>query len=87
MRQRTRLKNQVHAVLHQLGQRSPVSDLFGRRGRLWLQAVKLPAQARESVNTCLRMIDHYTEEIQKQNLQLSEKAKADERVQWLTTIP
>ena len=87
VRQRTRLKNQVHAVLHQQGQRSPVTDLFGKRGRLWLAEVKLPLQAREAVNTCLRMIDYYTEEIQKQNLQLSEKAKQDERVQWLTSIP
>lgn len=87
VRQRTRLKNQVHAVLHQQGQRSPMTDLFGKRGRLWLGQVKLPLQARASVATCLRMIDHYTEEIQKQNLQLSEKAKQDERVRWLMTIP
>ena len=79
VRQRTRLKNQVHAVLHQQGLRSPVTDLFGKRGRLWLAGVKLPAQARESVSVCLRMIDRYGEEIQKQNLQLSEKAKQDER--------
>jgi transposase len=87
VRQRTRLKNQVHAVLHQQGLRSPVTDLFGKRGRYWLAGVKLPEQARESVQACLRMIDSYSEEIQKQNLQLSEKAKADERVQWLMTIP
>jgi transposase len=87
VRQRTRLKNQVHAVLHQQGLRSPVTDLFGKRGRWWLAGVKLPVQARESVNTCLRMIDHYGEEIQKQNLQLSEKAKDDKRVEWLMTIP
>jgi transposase len=87
VRQRTRLKNQVHAVLHQQGLHSPVTDLFGRRGRLWLGQVKLPAMGRESVNTSLRMIDHYTEEIQKQNLQLGEKAKQDERVPWLTSIP
>ena len=87
VRQRTRLKNQVHAVLHQQGLRSPMTDLFGKRGRLWLGQVKLPVQARESVSTCLRMIDHYGEEIQKQNLQLSEKAKDDERVEWLLTIP
>jgi transposase len=87
VRQRTRLKNQVHAVLHQQGQRSPVTDLFGQRGRRWLEAVQLPGQARETVNTCLRMIDHYGEEIQKQNLQLSEKAKQDQRVEWLLTIP
>ncbi len=87
VRQRTRLKNQVHAVLHQQGLRSPVTDLFGKRGRWWLNGVKLPAQARESVNVCLRLLDGYSEEIQKQNLQLSEKAKADERVKWLRTIP
>jgi transposase len=87
VRQRTRLKNQVHAVLHQQGLRSPVTDLFGKRGRQWLAGVKLPEQARESVQACLRMIDHYGEEIQKQNLQLSVKAGEDERVRWLKTIP
>lgn len=87
VRQRTRLKNQVHAVLHQQGLRSPVTDMFGKRGRWWLAGVKLPAQARESVNVCLRLLDGYTEEIQKQNLQLSEKAKHDPRVEWLMTIP
>ena len=87
VRHRTRLKNQVHAVLHQQGLRSPVTDVFGKRGRLWLAGVKLPVQARESVNVCLRLLDGYSEEIQKQNLQLSEKAKQDKRAGWLTTIP
>jgi transposase len=87
VRQRTRLKNQLHAVLHQQGLRSPATDLFGKRGRLWLAGLKLPQQAGESVNVCLRMIDSYSEEIQKQNLQLSNKAEHDERVQWLVTIP
>jgi transposase len=87
VRQRTRLKNQVHAVLHQQGLRSPATDLFGKRGRLWLRDVMLPEQARESVATCLRMLDHYTEEIQKQNLLISEKARQDEQVPWLMTIP
>ena len=87
VRQRTRLKNQVHAVLHQQGLHSPASDLFGKRGRLWLSAVKLPEAARESVEACLRMIDHYGEEIQSQTLQLREKANQDERARWLQTIP
>ena len=87
VRQRTRLKNQVHAVLHQQGLHSPATDLFGRKGRFWLAALKLPETARDSVNTCLRMIDGYGEEIQKQNLHLGEKAKTDERVRWLMTIP
>jgi transposase len=87
VRQRTRLKNQVHAVLHQQGLRAPVTDLFGRRGRQWLSAVQLPAQGRETVAVCVRMIDGYSEEIEKQNLQLREKAKQDGRAKWLMTIP
>jgi len=87
VRQRTRLKNQVHAVLHQQGLRSPVTDLFGKRGRQWLAQVKLPMQARESVAVCLRLIDGYTQEIEEQNRQLSEKAKRDQRARWLMTIP
>ena len=83
VRHRTRLKNQVHAVLHQQGLHSPVTDLFGKRGRLWLAGLKLPAAARESVEVCLRLLDGYSEEIQRQNLQLSEKAKQDERARWL----
>jgi transposase len=87
VRQRTRLKNQVHAVLHQQGLRSPVTDLFGRRGRRWLTQAAINESGRQTVQACLRMIDHYGEEIQKQNLQLREKAKADERLPWLMTIP
>jgi transposase len=87
VRQRTRLKNQVHAVLHQQGLRSPVSDLFGRRGREWLQTIKLPASARSAVEVCCRMIDSYTEEIEKQNRQLSVEARHDARAGLLTTIP
>ncbi len=74
-------------MLHQQGRRSPVSDLFGRRGRQWLATVKLPAQARTSVNVCCQLIDSYDQEIEKQNLQLREKARSDSRARWLMTIP
>jgi len=87
VRQRTRLKNQVHPVLHQQGLRSPLTDLFGKRGRQWLATVKLPEQARESVNVCCRLIEEYGREIEKQNLQLRGKARGDERVRWLLSIP
>src|SRR6266851_5351099 len=44
VRQRTREKNQVHAVLiRNLKQRSPTTDLFGVAGRRWLAAQQLPA--------------------------------------------
>lgn len=87
VRQRTRLKNQVHAVLHQQGLRSPVSDVFGKRGRQWLATVKLPQTARAAVEVCCRLIDGYTEEIERQNRQLSVEARQDARARLLTTIP
>jgi transposase len=87
VRQRTRLKNQVHAVLHQQGLRSPVTDLFGRRGRRWLAEVKLPEKAREAVNVCCRLIDGYGQEIENQNRQLRGEVRKDGRAQWLMTIP
>lgn len=33
---RAALKNQVHAILHQQGQRAEVSDVFGKKGQQWL---------------------------------------------------
>jgi transposase len=56
-RERTRWKNQVHAVLHQQGRRPPASDLFGRQGRKWLAEVNLPPMARHAVDTYLGLID------------------------------
>src|SRR5919107_1526084 len=44
VRQRTRLKNQVHAILHRnLIPRCPAADLFGHKGRAWLAQQELPA--------------------------------------------
>src|SRR5256714_8168029 len=58
VRQRTRLKNQVHAVLHQQGQRSPVTDGFGKRGRQWLGQGKLPGKGPQTPAVGLRRIAH-----------------------------
>jgi transposase len=64
VRQRTRAKNEVHAVLARclLG-RAPVSDLFGRRGRDWLASHELPDEEAETVDGCLRQIDFLDSEV------------------------
>jgi transposase len=58
VRARTRVKNEVHAVLARclLG-RPPVSDLFGKKGRVWLTEQQLPEEEAETVKSCLRHID------------------------------
>jgi transposase len=43
VRQRTRLKNEIHAVLAaHLIERCPATDLFGNKGRVWLSNQPLP---------------------------------------------
>jgi transposase len=58
VRHRTRVKNQVHAILHRnLVSRCPVSDLFGIKGRRWLAAQHLPADEQTTVAALLRQLD------------------------------
>jgi transposase len=64
VRQRTRGKNQIHAVLHRnLVPRCPASDLFGHKGRRWLAAQCLPADEQTAVAALLRQLDFHTEEL------------------------
>lgn len=85
--QRTRSKNLLHAVLHREGQQKPVSDLFGKAGREWLQQVALSAAGRESVDCYLEVIDHLDRLIAERQRRLEQAAGLDPRVRWLTTIP
>lgn len=84
---RAALKNQVHAVLHQQGQRSECSDLFGKKGRAWLRDVPLPPAARATVDTYCAIIDQVGQHIRHQEEQLKELASTDARAQWLSSIP
>jgi len=59
-RERTRLKNRIHATLAKYGLRlEGASDLFGRRGRRWLQAVLpvLPPHSRYATERLLEQLD------------------------------
>lgn len=84
---RAALKNQVHAILHQHGKRSPFSDTFGCKGREWLRKLALPPVAREAVNTYGALIEQTGQHIRKQDLRLKEMASSDTRARWLATIP
>lgn len=86
-RQRTRCKNLVHAVLHQEGVKVPVSDLFGKRGRAWLQQVALSEAAAESVASYVEVIALLDGLIAEKERQLQDRGKHDARVRWLQSIP
>lgn len=87
VRQRTRLKNQVHAILHQHGLQHGRSDLFGKAGRIWLQQAPLSPTARMAVTTYLGLIDEFTVQIQKQDQTVRQFTRSDGRAKWLMTIP
>jgi transposase len=58
MRARTRSKNEIHAMLmRQLVGRPPFADLFGVKGRAWLQQLELPVEECETVEACMRHIE------------------------------
>jgi transposase len=64
VRQRTRLKNQVHAILaRNLAPTPLVSDLFGKAGRHWLSRQPLPEDERTSVQALLRQLDFHAHEL------------------------
>lgn len=86
-RQRARAKNQLQAVLHQEGFIKPVTDLFGKRGRAWLQSIQLSTAGRMVVQTWLREVDRLDAEIAVQTRELERSAADDVRARWLQTVP
>jgi transposase len=87
VRQRTRLRNQIHAVLARNLIEAPVTDVFGQGGRRWLADVDLPAHEREQVDSNLRLHDALDGEIALVERGLAEQALARADVRHLMTIP
>lgn len=87
VRQRTRLKNEIHAVLAaHLIERCPATDLFGRKGRAWLGNQPLPMDERLGVEQRLREIDRLGEDLHEVEKALAQATLSDERLRRLLTI-
>ena len=88
VRQRTRCKNEVHAVLmRNLKGRPPMTDVFGKRGRAWLAELELPADERETVDGCVRQISFVDSEIAILEQAIAEHALGSADVRRLMTVP
>lgn len=88
VRQRTRAKNETHAVLMRcLCGRPPAADLFGGKGRAWLAAQQLPEAEQETVASCLRQIDFLDGEISAIDATLASFALGSLEARRLMTIP
>jgi transposase len=88
VRQRTRSKNEVHAVLmRNLKGRPPMTDAFGKRGRVWLDGLELAPDERQTVDGCLRQIDFLDAEIAILEKGIAQRALASTDIQRLMTVP
>jgi len=88
VRQRTRAKNEIHATLARclLG-RSPVSDLFGKKGLAWLSEQQLGGEESETVAGCLRQIEFLDGEVAQIDQKLAEWAAGSQDAKRLMSIP
>jgi transposase len=88
VRQRTRLKNQVQAILQRnLVPRPPVSDLFGIKGRCWLANQPLSPDEELAVEALLRQLDFHGQELRIIDAVLGRIALERPEVKRLMTIP
>lgn len=88
VKQRTRLKNQVHAILSRnLVPTCPHADLFGGVGRRWLAQQVLPADEQRSVDALLRQINFHGDELAEVETDIAVDAIDDAVIARLMTVP
>lgn len=88
VRQRTRLKNQVQAIVHRnLVPRCPAADLFGLKGRAWLAEQELAADERQAVVALLGQLDFHGHELGLIDTELARIALRCQDTKRLMTIP
>ena len=87
VRHRTRLKNEVHAILHaHLIPKCPHSDLFNQRGRAWLSHQPVPDDERAAIERHIRELDRLGEDLDLLEREIAESTLDDPAVKRLMTI-
>ncbi|MGK9230870.1 IS110 family transposase [Inquilinus limosus] len=87
VRHRTRIKNEVHAILHaHLIPHCPHADLFNRRGRDWLMRQPLPADEAVAIERHLRELDRLGEDLELLDREIAQDFLDDPAIKRLPTI-
>jgi len=87
VRHRTRIKNEVHAILHaHLIPPCPHADLFGRLGRAWLGRQIVPADETAAIARHLRELDRLGEDLAVLDREIAQGAVDDPAVKRLLTV-
>ena len=81
IRQRTQAKNRIHAILASYNLMSPVKDLFGVQGRVYVDEImaEIRPTAQRVVSDHLTLIDHLDQQVAALEADLT-LSKADEQV-------
>jgi len=89
VRQRTSIRNKVHAILIKRGEKPPMKSVFGKKGKAWLAetAVRLPAAYGGGIRRYLRVLEALETEIKAVGCEIDEQAAASEEVGLLSTLP
>lgn len=87
VRTRTKLKNRVQAYLAEENHRVPMSDLFGKGGRQWLEAVELPEASRLQVELLLETIDGLTTRVKRLDRMINKQVKLSPEAELLMSVP
>jgi transposase len=87
VRHRTRLKNEVHAILHaHLIPRCPHADLFNRRGRDWLARQAVPDDERRAIERHVDELDRLGEDLAMLDREIAQSTLDDPAIRRLITI-
>ena len=89
-RQRTQLKNRVHATLNKYGLAvEGASDAFGKRGRELMSELmtKLPPHTEQALRRVLDQLDHVADNLKGIEGQMMEAFAPCPQTQWLKTLP
>lgn len=87
VRHRTRIKNEVHAILHaHLIPRCPHADLFNGRGRAWLSRQPVPDDERAAIERHVRELDRLQEDLKDLDREIASGSLEDPAVRRLLTI-
>jgi len=89
-RQRTQLKNRVHATLAKYGYVvEGASDAFGKKGRKIVEELllKLPPHTGQALRLILDELDHVTDNLKQIEKQMTETFSPCPQTQWLKSLP
>jgi transposase len=84
---RTRIKNRIHAILHQRLLTAPMADLFSPEGLGWLKQLTLDRHGRAALDRQLRLLDQIEGEIAEVTQSLAGQAYLTPQVKLLMTLP